>query len=99
MGTSLSATSPSRHDEASVVRAFRGGGGGVHLCVCRAAPGLHTSDDNPNVDSLMCAQDGNELHAALKDRVPAKIDIGPVYNVDPAKRAAYSGESERRCSV
>ena len=40
----------------------------------------------------MCLQDGNELHAALKDRVPAKIDIGPVYNVDPAKRAAYSGE-------
>lgn len=36
-------------------------------------------------------KDGNELHAALKDRVPAKIDIGPVYNVDPAKRTAYSG--------
>eukprot|EP00873_Tetraselmis_striata_P042106 jgi/Tetstr1/462370/TSEL_007376.t1 len=36
-------------------------------------------------------KDGNELHAALKDRVPAKIDIGPVYNVDPSKRSAYSG--------
>ncbi len=25
------------------------------------------------------------------DRVPAKIDIGPVFNVDPQKRSAYSG--------
>lgn len=32
-----------------------------------------------------------ELHAALKDRVPSKIDIGPVYNVDPSRRTAYSG--------
>jgi len=36
-------------------------------------------------------KDGTELQSALKDRVPAKIDIGPVYNVDPAKRTAYSG--------
>jgi hypothetical protein len=27
--------------------------------------------------------------------VPAKIDIGPVYNVDPAKRTAYSGENHQ----
>ena len=36
-------------------------------------------------------RDATELHAALKDRVPIKIDIGPVFNVDPSKRAAYSG--------
>eukprot|EP00241_Pyramimonas_parkeae_P015550 CAMPEP_0114285220 /NCGR_PEP_ID=MMETSP0059-20121206/5064_1 /TAXON_ID=36894 /ORGANISM="Pyramimonas parkeae, Strain CCMP726" /LENGTH=482 /DNA_ID=CAMNT_0001406091 /DNA_START=39 /DNA_END=1487 /DNA_ORIENTATION=- len=34
-------------------------------------------------------KDGAEMHAALKDRVPEKIDIGPLYNVDPQRRAAY----------
>lgn len=28
-------------------------------------------------------------------RVPSKIDIGPVFNVDPQKRAAYTGSGER----
>lgn len=28
---------------------------------------------------------------ALKARCPSKIDIGPVYNVDPQRRAAYQG--------
>uniref|UniRef100_A0A7S0N4R3 DNA primase n=1 Tax=Pyramimonas obovata TaxID=1411642 RepID=A0A7S0N4R3_9CHLO len=38
----------------------------------------------------------SELHAALKDKVPEKIDLGPVYNVDPQRRSAYStGGSER----
>lgn len=37
-------------------------------------------------------KDGGELGAALKERVPAKIDIGPVYTVDPQRRAAYQGE-------
>jgi len=27
--------------------------------------------------------------AVAGDRVPEKIDIGPLYNVDPARRAAY----------
>ena len=36
-------------------------------------------------------QDGSELHAALVRQVPAKIDIGPMYNVDPRRRNAYSG--------
>lgn len=36
-------------------------------------------------------QDGLELAAALKDRCPSKIDIGPVYNVEPQRRAAYQG--------
>jgi hypothetical protein len=27
--------------------------------------------------------------AMAGDRVPEKIDIGPLYNVDPARRAAY----------
>ena len=37
------------------------------------------------------AQDAGELAAALKDRCPSKIDIGPVYTVDPQRRAAYQG--------
>jgi hypothetical protein len=36
-------------------------------------------------------QDGQELAAALVSRCPAKIDLGPVYNVDPARRHAYAG--------
>lgn len=35
-------------------------------------------------------KDGNELRTAIRDRCPSKIDIGPVYNVDPARRAAYA---------
>ncbi|KAF5805210.1 putative DNA primase, small subunit [Helianthus annuus] len=31
-----------------------------------------------------------ELEKAIKDHCPFKIDIGPVYSVDPAKRHAYS---------
>lgn len=30
------------------------------------------------------------MQAAIKDRCPAKIDIGPIYNVDPQRRAAYA---------
>ena len=37
-------------------------------------------------------QDGEELRSALLRRVPAKIDIGPIYNVDPQRRTAYAGE-------
>ncbi|KAK9794941.1 hypothetical protein WJX73_003217 [Symbiochloris irregularis] len=36
-------------------------------------------------------KDGAELHAALVRQVPAKIDIGPMYNVDPRRRNAYAG--------
>ncbi|KAK9824453.1 hypothetical protein WJX72_010358 [[Myrmecia] bisecta] len=36
-------------------------------------------------------KDGDELQAALVRRLPAKIDIGPVYNVDPQRRAAVAG--------
>ena len=35
-------------------------------------------------------QDGAELQAAIISRLPAKIDVGPVYNVDPKRRAAYA---------
>lgn len=38
-------------------------------------------------------QDATEMATALKDRCPSKIDIGPVYNVDPQRRAAYQGMS------
>ena len=36
-------------------------------------------------------QDGEELQRAIQLKVPAKIDIGPVYNVDPQRRAAFQG--------
>lgn len=36
-------------------------------------------------------KDGQEMANALKDKLPVKIDIGPVYNMDPARRQAYSG--------
>ena len=36
-------------------------------------------------------KDEADLRKALKTKVPTKIDIGPVFNVDPQKRAAYSG--------
>lgn len=35
-------------------------------------------------------KDGQEMQAAIRDRCPAKIDIGPVYNIDPQRRAAYA---------
>jgi len=37
------------------------------------------------------SQDAPSLRRAILARVPAKIDIGPVYTVDPARRAAYAG--------
>ncbi|GMH36057.1 hypothetical protein BSKO_03925 [Bryopsis sp. KO-2023] len=40
-------------------------------------------------------KDGGELHKALVNRCPAKIDIGPVYNIDPQRRNAYSGGQSR----
>ena len=39
------------------------------------------------------------MQAAIKDRIPAKIDIGPVYNVDPQRRAAYTGECVRQVAA
>ena len=36
-------------------------------------------------------QDKEELQRAMANKVPAKIDIGPVYNVDPQRRKAYTG--------
>ena len=32
----------------------------------------------------------DELAKAVREKLPAKIDIGPVYNVDPAARKSYS---------
>ncbi|XP_052209950.1 uncharacterized protein LOC127813178 [Diospyros lotus] len=37
--------------------------------------------------SFYCA---SELESSIKEKCPVKIDIGPVYNVDPAKRHAYA---------
>ncbi len=36
-------------------------------------------------------QDAHDLQRAIQLKVPAKIDIGPVYNVDPQRRAAFQG--------
>lgn len=36
-------------------------------------------------------QDKEELRRAMSTKPPAKIDIGPVYNVDPQRRKAYTG--------
>lgn len=44
-------------------------------------------------------QDGQEMQSAIKDRCPAKIDIGPVYNVDPQRRSAYTGAGRARLGV
>lgn len=41
-------------------------------------------------------RDDKELRAALKDKCPSKIDIGPVFNVDPQKRLAYGGNGSDR---
>ena len=40
----------------------------------------------------MHLQDKEELQRAMANKVPAKIDIGPIYNVDPQRRKAYTGE-------
>ena len=34
---------------------------------------------------------GRQGAQGLKSKLPSKIDIGPVFNVDPSKRLAYSG--------
>ncbi|GJP48150.1 hypothetical protein CLOM_g7427 [Closterium sp. NIES-68] len=36
-------------------------------------------------------RDASDMEAAIRDKNPHKIDIGAVYNVDPARRAAYQG--------
>lgn len=43
------------------------------------------------VESELLLQDGEELRAAINSKLPAKIDIGPVYSVDPKHRNAYAG--------
>ena len=46
-------------------------------------------EDGCKQDNVM--QNGVELQKALIKDVPAKIDIGPVYTVDPRRRKAYAG--------
>jgi len=41
----------------------------------------------------MGGQDAEDLQRAIQLKVPAKIDIGPVYNVDPQRRSAFQGSS------
>ncbi|GAB4814860.1 hypothetical protein N2152v2_001906 [Parachlorella kessleri] len=44
-------------------------------------------------------KDCQDMQAAINSRCPAKIDIGPVYNVDPQRRSAYTGSSSGFCPV
>ena len=45
-------------------------------------------------------QDKEELQRAMANKVPAKIDIGPIYNVDPQRRKAYTGkQSSSPCTL
>ena len=37
-------------------------------------------------------QNGDEMRRAISSKLPAKIDIGPVYNVDPQRRGAFAGQ-------
>ncbi|KAJ8774501.1 hypothetical protein K2173_016947 [Erythroxylum novogranatense] len=37
----------------------------------------------------------SELENSIKDKCPFKIDIGPVYSVDPAKRHAYAQSNDK----
>lgn len=46
--------------------------------------------------SFCVVQDGKAMRKAMVDKVPSKIDIGPVYNVNPQHRTAYSGQSSRQ---
>ena len=44
-------------------------------------------------------RDAADLRRALLAKVPAKIDIGPVYNVDPSRRAAYNASASSASGV
>lgn len=39
---------------------------------------------------------GEELYKAIKEKVPAKIDLGPVYSVDPQKRSSYTSSGPQK---
>lgn len=41
--------------------------------------------------ACVALQNGDEMRQAISSKLPAKIDIGPVYNVDPQRRMAYAG--------
>lgn len=38
----------------------------------------------------------NEMESSIREKCPYKIDIGAVYNVDPAKRTAYSSSASEK---
>ncbi|XP_076894687.1 uncharacterized protein LOC143547056 [Bidens hawaiensis] len=46
--------------------------------------------DNDIYVRFQSFEKASELEKAIKDQCPFKIDIGPVYTVDPAKRHAYA---------
>lgn len=48
-----------------------------------------------DLQNMLGLQNADELRMGLVRRVPSKIDIGPVYTVDPQRRSAYAGEPKR----
>ena len=44
----------------------------------------------------LALQNGDEMRQAISSKMPAKIDIGPVYNVDPQRRGAFAGRVQLR---
>ncbi|KAH7373500.1 hypothetical protein KP509_17G059700 [Ceratopteris richardii] len=41
-------------------------------------------------------RNASEMESSIRDRCPYKIDIGAVYNVDPAKRTAYASSGSEK---
>eukprot|EP00955_Chlamydomonas_euryale_P089817 364496-Chlamydomonas_euryale.AAC.1 len=40
-------------------------------------------------------QDGADMRAAIKNRAPSKIDIGPVYSANPQERLKFGAAGHR----
>jgi hypothetical protein len=59
---------------------------------CHASPPVLQLLILADVLTWVSLQNGAELASALCARLPAKIDIGPVYSVDPQQRKTLGGE-------
>lgn len=59
---------------------------------------LTVENRSDNFGAVLALQNGAELASALCARLPAKIDIGPVYSADPQQRKTYGGRMMLRCS-
>ena len=102
--SSSSSTSSSSKGSATARAAAVGGSGNAAIPARasrdpRADPGFlsrrelcYTLDGDIFV-RYQSVRDASDLRRALLAKVPAKIDIGPVYNVDPSRRAAYNSST------